>query len=86
MANSGTVRWASQWSAEGSDLDTDWASISPGIETPAATQIERLPLGMGRRYYGELGNGTNETKFSPVQIGSDDWASISTGWGQTAGA
>lgn len=65
--------------------DNDWVAISAG-QGPQSFNLAQKADGTlwswGRNSKGQLGDGTNIDKSSPVQIGSEnDWISFSAGYG-----
>jgi len=65
--------------------DNDWVAISAGQGPPTfnlAQKANGTLWSWGRNNRGQLGDGTNIDKSSPVQIGSEnDWVSFSAGYG-----
>jgi hypothetical protein len=59
---------------------SNWTSISVGHGYTCGTRTDGSLWCWGYNYYGELGDGTNSDKNTPIQIGSaTNWASISAG-------
>jgi alpha-tubulin suppressor-like RCC1 family protein len=57
----------------------DWVSIAAGNGYTIAIKSDGTLWAWGWNPYGNLGDGTTDNKYSPVQIGSDKWVSISGG-------
>ncbi len=69
--------------------ENDWSSVRAGYYSTCGM---RGPVGSGRLYcwgdndFGQLGNGTTQFSYAPVQVGSDsDWADFSHGNFHTCG-
>ena len=63
-----------------------WEKISAGGGHTLAIKNDGTLWGWGHNGYGQVGDGTNENAYAPVQIGTDtDWQSVSAG-GQSSAA
>ena len=61
---------------------TDWLKIGGSIYHTLLIKTDGTLWSMGQGLFGELGDGTNVRKSSPVQIGSlTTWSKIYTGFG-----
>ena len=62
--------------------DSDWQSVSASWwRHGAAIKTNGTLWSWGENFRGELGDGTNITRYTPVQVGSaTDWQSVSTGY------
>lgn len=60
----------------------DWSSVSGGRFHSHAIKTDGTLWSIGQaQIYGQIGDGTNVNKSSPVQVGSlTTWASVSAGW------
>ncbi|MEW6378500.1 MAG: Ig-like domain-containing protein [bacterium] len=66
--------------------DNQWVSISANSEShhTLALKSDGTLWAWGRNDAGQLGDGTNSDKNTPVQIGTDNqWAAIAAGWGNS---
>lgn len=61
--------------------DNDWQSVSAGYKHSVATKTDVTLWSWGRNSNGQLGDGTNVRKFSPIQVASsiNNWQSASAG-------
>ena len=65
---------------------TTWLSATAGAGASLAIKTDGTLWAWGYNYYGQLGDGTNVSKSSPVQVGTlTTWSSVSTG-GYTLGS
>ena len=55
-----------------------WKTVSAGFLHVLAIKPDGTLWAWGANAYGQLGDGTQNSRLSPVQIGTDKWASIST--------
>jgi alpha-tubulin suppressor-like RCC1 family protein len=59
--------------------NTDWNYIDAGSAYTLALKTNGTLWTWGGNYYGQLGDGTNQQKNSPVQIGTDqDWTTLTS--------
>lgn len=57
-----------------------WENVSAGGEHTLSIKTDRTLWAWGLNQYGQLGDGTNDDKNTPVQIGLDnDWKAVSAG-------
>jgi hypothetical protein len=59
--------------------NNDWSSISAGDYHSLALKTDGTLWAWGYNHDGELGNGTTNDEWSPVQISSDTWKAVSAG-------
>ena len=60
--------------------NTNWQSVSAGIEHTLAIKTDGTLWAWGRNDYGMLGDGTNLTKQTPIQIGiATNWQNVVAG-------
>ena len=60
--------------------DANWAEISSVEVALFALKNDGSLWAWGSNSYGQLGDGTETNRLSPVQIGTNDWAAVSPGW------
>ncbi|MDP9955913.1 alpha-tubulin suppressor-like RCC1 family protein [Epilithonimonas hungarica] len=62
-------------------FDTDWKTLSNGFSDHVMVLKNNGTLwGWGSNSYGQLGDGSNDDRYSPIQIGSSsNWKIVSTG-------
>lgn len=67
--------------------DANWASVAASSSNhTCGTRTDHTAWCWGYNYYGEVGDGTNITRLSPVQVGtSSAWQSVDTGDNYTCG-
>jgi len=58
--------------------DTNWAYVSAGRVHTVALRTDGSLWAWGANAWGQLGDGTTRWHFTPVQIGTDNWVSVST--------
>ncbi|HYD90224.1 MAG TPA: T9SS type A sorting domain-containing protein [Flavobacterium sp.] len=60
--------------------DNDWNSVFCGWDVSFSIKNNGTLWGWGKNQYGNLGDGTNSTRDTPVQIGTDtDWEIVASG-------
>jgi alpha-tubulin suppressor-like RCC1 family protein len=65
-------------------VGTDWASVSAGGEHTIGIKTDGSLWAWGKNSNGQLGDGTNTNRTSPVPIGTDTgWAYVSAGYNYT---
>ena len=63
---------------------TNWKSVSVGASHAIAIKTDRTIWAWGYNYEGELGDGSQNDKSSPIQVGSlTNWKSVSSGFYQS---
>lgn len=61
--------------------DADWRVVSANGEFTLGIKTGGTLWAWGINQYGQLGDGTNDTKSAPIKIGdATDWAFVSAGW------
>lgn len=81
-------RWVSSDSGNAMQqvgTEGDWATLASGTGFIAALKTDGTLWMWGDNTYGQLGDGTNLTNFTPMQIGTDNWISIAAGTTHTIG-
>jgi alpha-tubulin suppressor-like RCC1 family protein len=61
-----------------------WTSVAAGGSHTVAIRNDGLLFAWGSGFSGQLGDGTNQFRPSPVQIGSSSWTQVSAGQSHTA--
>src|SRR5690606_20336519 len=57
-----------------------WSQVAPGWFHNVAIQTDGTLWAWGRNDFGQLGDGTNTNRLTPVQIGTDnDWIFVDSG-------
>ena len=60
--------------------DTDWATVSSGVQITLALKKDGTLWAWGWNYYGQLGLGDTTDRDTPTEVGADsDWATVSCG-------
>lgn len=81
-------RWAASDSGNAMQqmgADANWATLASGTGFIIALKTDGTLWAWGDNTYGQLGDGTTMTNFTPMQIGTDSWTSIAAGTTHTIG-
>ncbi len=62
--------------------DLDWESVSIGNETTCAIKTDHSLWCWGRNQYAQVGDGSKETRLTPVAV-AGRWLAVSNGWDHT---
>jgi alpha-tubulin suppressor-like RCC1 family protein len=66
--------------------DEDWASVEASFASTIAVKRDGTIWAWGLNDHGQLGDGTTETRLTPVRVGTEmDWASVHAGDEHTVG-
>jgi len=72
-------------SATGGATDVNSSSATLTVSNSSGTPTSGTLFAWGANPLGQLGDGTTTDRYTPVQIGSDTWIAISTGYVDTLG-
>ena len=79
----GAIQGAGASSFDQIGSDSDWATMSMGLNHAAAIKTNGDLYMWGDNFFGQLGFGDSTTRTSPTKLGTNKWFSVSCGSGYT---